>query len=107
MWVQHGPGGTAELTGNGADFEDGKLLADATSKSTAIYAGSCHCREVKWTVGLDNPQHTLCHCDTRKKLGGQPLSCNQILPKDELRIMKGSPRVYTYTSTCDRLIRWG
>jgi hypothetical protein len=61
------------------------------------YEGSCHCGQVTWTVRLDNPQHILCHCDTCKKLGGGPFSCNQIVPKDDLRITKGAPKIYTYT----------
>src|SRR5579859_5315971 len=80
-----------------ADFEDGKLFADGAPTSNANYEGSCHCGQIEWTVRLDNPQHILCHCDTCKKLGGGPFSCNQIVPKDDLRITKGSPRIYTYT----------
>jgi len=79
------------------DFEDGRLFADSTSNSAASYVGSCHCGEIEWTVRLDNPQHILCHCDTCKKLGGGPFSCNQIVPKDDLRLTRGSPRIYTYT----------
>ena len=61
------------------------------------YSGSCHCGDIEWSVRLENPQHILCHCDTCKKLGGGPFSCNQIVPKDDLRITKGSAKIYTYT----------
>ena len=94
-------------TCSSTDFEDGKLFADSTSHSTASYDGSCHCGQIEWTVRLENPQHILCHCDTCKKLGGGPFSCNQIVPSDDLRITKGSPRIYTYTGASGRAMRLG
>jgi hypothetical protein len=87
-----------------ADFEDGKLFADGAPTPNANYEGSCHCGQIEWTVRLNNPQHILCHCDTCKKLGGGPFSCNQIVSKDDLRITKGSPRIYTYTGASGRPI---
>ena len=96
----------ALIRGMSTDFEDGRLFADSTSDSTGSYDGSCHCGQIKWTVTLDNPQHVLCHCDTCKKLGGGPFSCNQIVSQDDLRIRMGSPRTYTYTGASGGSNRW-
>lgn len=79
------------------DIEDGVLFADSNSNDSTNFEGSCHCGQIEWNVRLDNPQHILCHCDTCKKLGGGPFSCNQIVAKDDLRITRGSPKIYTYT----------
>ena len=79
------------------DFEDSRLFADSTPAPVQSYDGSCHCGMIGWTVRLANPQHILCHCDTCKKLGGGPFSCNQIVDQGDLRVTKGSPRVYSYT----------
>lgn len=38
----------------------------------------------------------LCHCDTCKELGGGPYSCNYIVPREDLKVIKGKPSVYTH-----------
>ncbi|KAH7351484.1 Mss4-like protein [Pyrenochaeta sp. MPI-SDFR-AT-0127] len=58
--------------------------------------GACHCESVKWTAKLEKAEHVLCHCTTCQKLGGGPYSCNQIISKDDLRIVAGEKNVGEY-----------
>jgi len=60
------------------------------------YNGKCHCGEVEWTVKLDKPETVLCHCNTCKTLSGGAFSLNALVPKDDLKITKGSLKTYTY-----------
>ncbi|TKA61467.1 hypothetical protein B0A49_12575 [Cryomyces minteri] len=81
------------------DIRDGILFGPAAPRPLAAneYKGSCHCGQMEWTAKLDTAEHVLCHCDTCKRLGGGPYSCNQIIPKEDLRIFRGVPKVYVYT----------
>lgn len=36
------------------------------------------------------------HCDTCKALSGGAFTLNQIVPKENLKITKGTPKAYTY-----------
>lgn len=62
------------------------------------WKGGCHCGGCEWEVRTDGEdlKHVLCHCDTCKKLGGGPYSCNYIVPREDLKVTKGRPSVYTY-----------
>ncbi|KAI9830534.1 MAG: hypothetical protein M1819_005492 [Sarea resinae] len=64
----------------------------------ATHNGRCHCGQIEWTVKLPEgtESHILCHCDTCKQLGGGAYSLNQIVPQENLKITKGSPKTYTY-----------
>lgn len=81
------------------DIKDGVLFGPSAKRPLGEneYLGSCHCSAVTWTAKLDVAEHVLCHCRTCQQLGGGPYSCNQIVPKDALNILTGSPKVYTYT----------
>ncbi|KAL8795850.1 MAG: hypothetical protein Q9195_001730 [Heterodermia aff. obscurata] len=63
------------------------------------FTGRCHCGEVEWTVELpeESQAHVLCHCDACKLLSGGESTLNQIVPKDALKITKGTTKTYTYT----------
>ncbi|MCJ1301177.1 hypothetical protein MMC08_003976 [Hypocenomyce scalaris] len=60
------------------------------------FKGRCHCGQTEWTVKLQDVGHILCHCDTCKQLGGGAYSLNQIIPQNDIKITKGSPKTYTY-----------
>jgi hypothetical protein len=81
------------------DIKDGVLFGPTAKRPLGEneYLGSCHCNSVTWTVKLGVAEHVLCHCRTCQQLGGGPYSCNQIVPKEALKIFTGSPKVYTYT----------
>lgn len=82
------------------DIIDGVLFGSKAVKPigvNGVYQGSCHCGNMAWEVASeDRLKHVLCHCDTCKKLGGGPYSCNYIVPREALRIVRGSPGCYTY-----------
>lgn len=84
------------------DIQDGVLFGPTPQKPIGLggrYKGACHCRAAEWEVQVQEGEklnHVLCHCDTCKRLGGGPYSCNYIVPNGSLRITKGSPGVYTY-----------
>lgn len=82
------------------DIIDGVLFGSKAVKPigvNGVYQGSCHCSNMAWEVASeDRLKHVLCHCDTCKKLGGGPYSCNYIVPREALRIVRGSPGCYTY-----------
>lgn len=81
------------------DIIDGQLFGPKATRplSANEYKGSCHCGEMTWVAKLGTAEHVLCHCQTCQKLGGGPYSCNQIIDKEDLKIVSGEPKVYTYT----------
>jgi hypothetical protein len=84
------------------DIQDGVLFGPTPQKPVGLggrYKGACHCRASEWEVQVpagETLKHVLCHCDTCKRLGGGPYSCNYIVPNGSLRVTRGSPSVYTY-----------
>lgn len=83
-----------------ADIVNGVLFGPRAEKpggTNGSYKGSCHCKSMAWEVISEEPmKHVLCHCDTCKKLGGGPDSCNYIVPQEALKITRGTPGCYTY-----------
>lgn len=82
------------------DIKDGVLFGAKAehpfAKGDGVRKGACHCESVRWTAKLENAEHVLCHCATCQKLGGGPYSCNQIIPKEGLRIIAGQDNVGEY-----------
>lgn len=84
------------------DIRDGVLFGPAPRKPVGVrgvWTGACHCGDVEWEVSLaedEQLKHIVCHCDTCKKLGGGPYSCNYIVPREALRLRKGSVAEYAY-----------
>ena len=84
------------------DIKDGVLFGPAAEHPSLkagqedVWRGSCHCEAVKWAAKLESAEHVLCHCDTCRKLGGGPYSCNQIIPKEGLTIFVGNENVGVY-----------
>ncbi|KAG9524777.1 hypothetical protein KCU93_g6156, partial [Aureobasidium melanogenum] len=89
------------------DIKDGILFGPPADRPLGQdeYQGSCHCGGINWTAKLSTAEHVLCHCSTCQKLGGGPYSCNQIIPRDDLRILSGTPNVYTYTGASGKSVR--
>jgi hypothetical protein len=84
------------------DIQDGVLFGPIAKKPVGlggVYKGACHCRGCEWEVRVPDGEalkHVLCHCDTCKRLGGGPYSCNYIVGREGLQVTRGSPSVYTY-----------
>jgi len=81
------------------DIRDGVLFGPAATRPTvpaSTYNGSCHCGAITWKATLTTAEHVLCHCSTCQKLGGGPYSCNQIIPREDISIVSGEPKVYRY-----------
>jgi hypothetical protein len=49
----------------------------------------------------------LCHCSTCQQPSGGPYSCGQIIPKKDLIILTGEPKVYTYTGASGQCVLMG
>ncbi|KAL1620470.1 hypothetical protein SLS56_009649 [Neofusicoccum ribis] len=96
------------LFGPGAARPDGVAFPGEDGGGRA-WRGACHCGGCAWEVVVkgagEELRHVLCHCDTCKKLGGGPYSCNYIVPREHLRITKGSPSVYTYQGASGKDVR--
>ena len=84
------------------DIRDGVLFGPKPRRPTnlsGVWKGACHCGDVRWEVSVEKTEtikHVLCHCDTCKKLGGGPYSCNYIVPREALQILSGQTREYAY-----------
>ncbi|KAF9691606.1 hypothetical protein EKO04_010287 [Ascochyta lentis] len=84
------------------DIKDGVLFGPKPRKPVGaggVWKGACHCGDVEWDVTIaeeEELKHIVCHCDTCKKLGGGPYSCNYIVPREALRIRKGRTGEYAY-----------
>jgi hypothetical protein len=92
------------------DIRDGMLFGPTPKRPGAtngVYKGSCHCGRMEWRVkSQDTLKHVLCHCDTCKKLGGAPYSCNYIVPFEDVEIMRGGePGCYTYKGASGKDVR--
>ncbi|KAK4543188.1 hypothetical protein LTR36_005738 [Oleoguttula mirabilis] len=89
------------------DITDGVLFGSKAQRPLLAkeHRGSCHCGALEWTAKLETAEHILCHCQTCQKLGGGPYSCNQIIPKDDLKITKGEPACYIYTGASGKKVR--
>ncbi|KAI9796188.1 MAG: hypothetical protein M1833_006439 [Piccolia ochrophora] len=61
------------------------------------YKGHCHCGETEWEAKLSDNKHILCHCSACKLLSGAEYTLNQLVPKDDFKITKGSLNTYTYS----------
>ena len=89
------------------DIKDGELFGDKPvmpgTVGTKVYKGSCHCGKLEWEVRMpERPEHVLCHCDTCKKLGGGPYSCNAIVSQGDLAVIRGELSSYTYPGACGK-----
>jgi hypothetical protein len=84
------------------DIRDGVLFGAKPRKPVGVggrWEGACHCGDVKWEVQLgaeEELKHIVCHCDTCKKLGGGPYSCNYIVPREAITIVQGKLGEYAY-----------
>ena len=84
------------------DIKDGVLFGPKPKKPVGlggVWKGTCHCQDIEWSVQVSQDEelkHIVCHCDTCKKLGGGPYSCNYIVPREALTILKGRPSEYAY-----------
>ncbi|KAH7351037.1 Mss4-like protein [Rhexocercosporidium sp. MPI-PUGE-AT-0058] len=58
--------------------------------------GKCHCGQTEWDVKLNERAHIL--------LGGGSYSLNQIVPKENLKIIKGDLKAYKYKGDSDQKI---
>lgn len=92
------------------DIKDGQFLLGPQDlpKKPGTREGQCHCGQLRFSATLalpstlgahsgKEPGHVLCHCRTCRLLSGAPYSCNQIIPKADLKITSGTPSKYTYT----------
>lgn len=84
------------------DIRDGVLFGPKPRKPVGeggVWKGACHCGDVAWEVSVgegEQMRHVVCHCDTCKKLGGGPYSCNYIVPREALEILRGTLGEYKY-----------
>jgi hypothetical protein len=89
------------------DIKDGVLAGPKPKRPMGlggVWKGSCHCGGCEWEVQTqDQLKHVICHCNTCKKLGGGPFSCNYIVPRENLQILKGIPGVYSYNGASGSL----
>ncbi|RPA97245.1 hypothetical protein L873DRAFT_1742456 [Choiromyces venosus 120613-1] len=61
--------------------------------------GHCHCGQLQWTTHLPTgslPDKIICHCKNCKAFGGA-YSVNMTVPKEQVEMTKGTPKIYTYT----------
>ncbi|KAH0610483.1 uncharacterized protein H6S33_012010 [Morchella sextelata] len=60
----------------------------------------CLCGELQWTAHFSKgnmPGQVLCHCMPCKMFGGGEYTVNMMVPKADVKMTKGTPKVYTYT----------
>lgn len=86
------------------DVRDGEVFAAKAARPRegreGVWRGSCHCGDVGWRVHVpegEELRHVVCHCDTCKKLGGGPYSCNYIVGENAVVVERGELAVYRYT----------
>ncbi|PGH14541.1 hypothetical protein AJ80_05861 [Polytolypa hystricis UAMH7299] len=62
----------------------------------STFNGACHCKEISYTVKLEQPSHILCHCDACKEINGGEFTLNQVVPEGDFQLIKGTLGKYTY-----------
>lgn len=56
--------------------------------------GGCHCGAIRYEMPMEVLHHALCHCTDCRRSAGAPMVAWAMIPADQLRVMKGSPKVY-------------
>jgi hypothetical protein len=56
--------------------------------------GGCHCGAIRYEMPAEVLHHALCHCTDCRKSSGAPMVGWAMIPADQLRVTKGSPKVY-------------
>lgn len=56
--------------------------------------GGCHCGAIRYEMPAEVLHHALCHCTDCRKSAGAPMVGWAMIPADQLRVIKGSPKVY-------------
>lgn len=56
--------------------------------------GQCHCGAIAYEATIDPAKATVCHCSDCQILSGAPFRASVPARAEDVRILKGKPRVY-------------
>jgi hypothetical protein len=64
--------------------------------------GSCHCGEIVYEAEIDPAQTSICHCSDCQTLTGTAYRVSVPAKVDDLRFLKGAPKIYVKTAESGR-----
>ena len=60
--------------------------------------GACHCGAIAYEAEIDHARVTVCHCVDCQKFSGAPFRASVPAKAEELKILRGAPKVYVKTA---------
>lgn len=69
--------------------------------SKTLLSGGCHCGQLRYTVTGEPLNVMVCHCDSCKKVTGQPFFARAVFPADAVTI-EGEATLYPSSSEITR-----
>ena len=64
--------------------------------------GRCHCGEIVYEAEIDPAQVSICHCTDCQTLTGTAYRVSVPAKADDLRFLKGAPKIYVKTAESGR-----
>jgi hypothetical protein len=64
--------------------------------------GRCHCGEIVYEAEIDPAQVSICHCTDCQTLTGTAYRVSVPAKADDLRFLKGTPKIYVKTAESGR-----
>jgi len=66
------------------------------------WTGGCLCGAVRYEAKVSVSENWYCHCRMCQKSTGSVVSTSAIVPKTQLRIIKGNPKFYQSSQSVER-----
>ena len=60
--------------------------------------GNCHCGAIAYEAEVDPARVTVCHCVDCQKFSGAPFRASVPAKAEDLKILRGAPKVYVKTA---------
>jgi hypothetical protein len=60
--------------------------------------GACHCSAIAYEAEIDPARVTVCHCQDCQSFSGAPFRASVPAKAEDLRILRGAPKVYVKTA---------
>ena len=78
------------------------LFFDTSAKSRPLATGGCLCGEIRYEVTGEELGSGYCHCRICQRFTGSPATVGTGFRKDDLRVTRGEPNIYTSSPIAER-----
>jgi hypothetical protein len=81
-------------------------IEEAHMSTEKVYAGSCFCGAVQFTVTGEPAGMGYCHCTSCRRWSAGPVNAFTLWPPDALRVTRGAERIASYAKTPQSHRKW-